>query len=237
MNNQVNTKNTGSVSKSDKPVASMENRPQTPTAQQESGFLSRISDRFNSALQNSRGGADLPAQRPVIAQRPVEEVSISRIRSNKTQKMYIPEGVVIKGAITGGSDTEIHGRVEGDVIVDAAIFLGKNALVTGSIRASSCQIEGMVKGCIECAEDLVLTANGRIASDASAGKQVRIAGSVEGNVTTPGILRIEAGGVVNGDVQARVFSMSEGAELNGRCTMRAPMQQETLFDAKRKGDN
>ena len=73
------------------------------------------------------------------------------------------------------------------------------------------------------------------ASDAAAGKQVRVAGNVDGNVNTPGVLRIEAGGVVNGDVQAR-FSMSEGAELNGRCSMRTQGQQEKVAAPSNKSD-
>ncbi len=168
--------------------------------------------------------------------RPAEDISIARIRSNKAQKMYIPEGVVIEGSITGGSETEIHGRVEGNVSVDGTLLLGKNSLITGNVRAGSCQVEGTVKGGIECTDDLVVTATGRLASDAASGKQVRVAGKVDGNVNTPGVLRLESGGVVNGDVQARVFSMSEGAELNGRCSMRTQGQQDTLFAPQTKGD-
>ena len=204
--------------------------------QQDSGFFSKISDRFNTALQNSRGGGSMPAPTPPLAQRSVEEGSIARIRGNKTQKMYVPEGVVIAGSVTGGAEAEIHGRIEGNVTLEASLYLGKSALVSGNVRASSAQVEGTVKGGIECSDTLVLTATGRLASDAAAGKQIRIAGNIEGNVKTPGMLRIEAGGIVNGDVQARVFSMSEGAELNGRCTMRAPAQEDNLFASASKGN-
>lgn len=207
-----------------------------PESQQDAGLFSKISGRFNSAMQANRGGGGGMASQP-LPQRPTEEVSIARIRSSKGQKMYIPEGVVIAGSITGGLETEIHGRVEGNVSVDATLILGKNAVITGDVHAGSCQVDGTVKGVIKCTDDLVVAATGRLASDALAGKQIRVAGSIEGNVNTPGVLRIEAGGVVNGDVQARVFSMSEGAELNGRCSMRAQDQQETLFSPQAKGEN
>lgn len=231
MTNAAGNQNSGKAKNA--PVA---NARQTQP-QRESGLFSKLSGRLNNTIQTNRGGSGMPVSSPPLTQRPVEDISLARARSNKGQKMYIPEGVVIEGSITGGSETEIHGRVEGNVSVEATLFLGKNALVTGNVRAVSCQVEGTVQGGIECTEDLVVTTTGRLASDAGAGKQIRVAGSVEGNVNTPGILRIEAGGVVNGDVQARVFSMSEGAELNGRCSMRAPAQeQENLFAPPNKGE-
>ena len=99
-------------------------------------------------------------------------------------------------------------------------------MITGNVRADICQVEGMVEGKVECSNSLIVATTGRLAADAIAGKQVRISGQIEGNATTPGSLRIEAGGIVNGDVRARVFSMDDGATLNGRCVMRAPSQRE-----------
>lgn len=196
------------------------------TSKQETGFFAKIGDRFNAALQSSRGGGNTPATPPPLIQRVTEESPLSRLRPSKSQKMYIPEGVVIQGSMVGNSDTEIYGTVEGDVSLEATLLLGKNAMVTGNIKALSAQIEGEVKGRVSCSEEITLAATGRLASDASAGKYIRIAGKVEGNVKTPGTLRIESGGVVNGDVQARVFSMDEGAELNGRCTMRTSEESD-----------
>lgn len=193
---------------------------------QETGLLSRISHRFNETLQHSRGTGRAPTTQPALAQRTVDDIALIRARGTRIQRMHIPEGVIIEGSLTGGSETEIHGRIEGNVTIDGALFLGKSALVTGNVRAGACQIDGMVEGRVECSEGLILSASGRLSADAVAGKQVRIAGQVQGNITTPGVLRIESGGIVNGDIKARVFSMDEGAVLNGRCTMRAPVQQQ-----------
>lgn len=148
-------------------------------------------------------------------------------------KMFIPEGTVVQGSISGKTETEIHGRVEGNVSVEGTLFLGKSAVVTGNVRAASCHVDGKVEGGMDCSDELILNPGGSLAADASGGKVVRISGNIAGNVTTPGTLRIEAGGVVNGDVQARVFSMSEGGVLNGRCTMRTT-QQDTLFKETEK---
>jgi cytoskeletal protein CcmA (bactofilin family) len=202
---------------------------------QDSGFFSKLSNRFNDALQSSRGSSRTTATQPVLAQRSVDDIALVRARTTRAQKMFIPDGVIIEGSLTGGSETEIHGRIEGNVTVDGALFLGKTALVTGNVRAGACQLDGMVEGKIECSDSLLISNTGRLAADAVAGKLIRIAGHVEGNAATPGALRIESGGVVNGDIKARVFSMDEGAVLNGRCTMRAPSQQEGAPSQNEKG--
>ncbi len=192
----------------------------------DTGLLSRLSNRFNDAIQSGRGSGHTSAAQPSLAKHTVDEVALLRARSTKTQKMYIPDGVIIEGSLTGGSETEINGRVEGNVTVDGFLLLGKSALISGNIRADSCQLEGMVEGKVECSDNLVIAATGRLSADAVAGKQIRIAGRIDGCATTPGVLRIETSGVVNGDIKARVFSMDEGATLDGRCTMRAPAQRE-----------
>lgn len=193
------------------------------------GFLSRISTRFSDAIQQSRGAgknsASPSSTAPVVVQRSVDDIALLRARTTRAQKMVIPEGVIIEGSLTGGSETEIYGRVEGNVTVDGALFLGKTALVTGNVRAGACQVEGMVEGKVECTDGIYLTSSGRLNAEAVAGKQVRIAGRIQGNVTTPGTLRLESGAIVNGDIRARVLSMDEGAVLNGRCVMRAPSQR------------
>lgn len=192
-----------------------------------SGLFSRISNKFNDALQSGRGTAQSSESPLPMTQRTADDISLVRARSTKTQKMYVPDGVIIEGSLTGGSETEIHGRIEGNVTVDGLLFLGKTALITGNVRADTCQVEGLVEGKVECSNSLFVAASGRLAADAVAGKQVRITGKIEGNATTPGSLRIEAGGTVNGDVRARVFSMDDGAILNGRCVMRAPAQRDS----------
>ena len=219
-----------------KPVAS---RPASPAKgpEKEGGLFSKIGNRFNTALQSGRGEeAPRPAPAapvaatPAAPKKPTEEKAYVRTRgSSPSMKMYIPEGTVVQGSLSGKAETEIHGRVEGNVTVEGALFLGKSAVITGNVKATSCQVDGKVEGSMDCGDELILSEGGSLAADASAGKVVRISGNIAGNVTTPGTLRIEAGGVVNGDVQARVFSMSEGAVLNGRCTMRNATQQDTLF--------
>jgi cytoskeletal protein CcmA (bactofilin family) len=124
--------------------------------------------------------------------------------------------------MNGGAESEIGGRIEGDLNVDGALFLLKTAVVTGNVRAGSCQMDGLVEGGVEVSNDLAIGKTGRLNANVVAGRNVDIAGQVHGNVSTPGRLKLAAGSVVNGDVHVRVLNMEEGAALNGVCTMRAP---------------
>ncbi len=192
------------------------------------GLFSRIGERFNEALQQGRGGArhrnavEEMRRSPAIAG---DDLSARRTRNVTLRRMVIPEGVIVEGSLTGGAESEIGGRIEGDLTVHGSLFLLKSAVVTGSVHAGSCQMDGHVEGRVEVSSDLAIGKTGRLNADAVAGRNVDISGQVNGSVTTPGRLRMTAGSVVNGDVRVRVLNMEEGAALNGVCTMRAPAQR------------
>ncbi|MBI2421324.1 MAG: polymer-forming cytoskeletal protein [Candidatus Hydrogenedentes bacterium] len=192
------------------------------------GLLGRFNTRFNDALQNSRGTERQRDAVKEIAESPnvsADDLAIRRARNVSLQKMVIPEGVIIEGSLTGGSDTEISGKIEGNITVEGRLFLGASALVSGNVRAGSCQVEGLVEGRVECSDTLELSKSGRLNADVIAGKRINIAGQVYGNVTTPGVLRLAEGGRIEGDVRTRSLTMEEGATLNGLCAMRAPAQR------------
>jgi cytoskeletal protein CcmA (bactofilin family) len=188
------------------------------------GLFSRLAERFSEALQQGRGGArhrNAVAEMrrfPAIAP---DDPATRRSRNVNLRRMVIPEGVTIEGSMNGGAESEIGGRIEGDLNVDGALFLLKTAVVTGNVRAGSCQMDGLVEGGVEVSNDLAIGKTGRLNANVVAGRNVDIAGQVHGNVSTPGRLKLAAGSVVNGDVHVRVLNMEEGAALNGVCTMRA----------------
>lgn len=195
------------------------------------GLLGRFNSRFNDKLQTSRGQ---DRQRDVIAETAnapevkADDLALRRAKtvSGSVQRMIIPEGVIIEGSVTSSSDTDIGGRIEGNITVEGRLNLGPSALISGNIRAGSCKVEGLVEGKVECSEDLELGPTGRLNADILAGKRIYLAGEVYGNVTTPGILRLAATSKVEGDIKTRSIMVEEGATLNGQCTMRAPSQQQ-----------
>ena len=193
------------------------------------GLLGRFNSRFNDALQSGRGSE---RQRDSVAESAgrenvgADDIAIRRARHVNPMKMVIPEGVIIEGSLTGGSETEIGGRIEGSITVDGNLYLSASALVTGNVRAGTCRVDGLVEGKVECSRDLELGESGRLNADIVAGRRVNVSGQVFGNITTPGMLRLVAGARVEGDLRTRSLIVEEGAILNGACRMRAPAQKK-----------
>ena len=186
--------------------------------------------RLNTAIQQNRGPertrdmVPMESAPPAIAA-PADDLSTRRPRVASAGRMIIPEGAIIQGNVTGSMETEISGRVEGDVTIEGVLSLGKTALITGNVRAGACRVDGLVEGKLECSEEVDLGQSGRVNGDVGAGKRINLAGQVYGNVITPGVLRLAQSCRVQGDVRARSLTMEEGATLDGSCIMRAPSQK------------
>lgn len=192
-------------------------------------LLGRANQAFQDMIQTGRGNLSRPESALDASDEAgvtADDLAIRRARGVKMQKMIVPEGVIIQGSMSSGSETEISGRVDGDVTVDGRLFLGPTALVSGSVRATSCRVEGLVEGRVECSQDLELGASGRLNADALAGRNMLVAGHILGNVTTSGLVRLSESAEVTGDIRARRLVIEEGAYFNGTCRMRAPAQQE-----------
>ncbi len=186
-------------------------------------FLGRFNAAFQDVLQSSRGseraqGAPLDAADHSMAT--ADDLAIRRAKHVAPQRMIVPEGVIIDGSMTSGSETEISGRVEGDVNVDGRLYLGASALITGNVRAKSCVVDGLVEGKMECSQELELGRTGRLNASALAGKRITLAGQVSGSVACGGLLRLVPTARVTGDIQTRQLIIEEGAIFNGSSTMR-----------------
>ena len=96
------------------------------------GLFGRVNQAFQEALTSSRGTRERsPVEEagddPNVT---ADDLAIRRAKTVKPQRMIVPEGVIIDGSMTSGSETEISGRVEGDVTVEGRLYLGASALVS-----------------------------------------------------------------------------------------------------------
>jgi len=186
-------------------------------------FLGKFQNAFHEMLESSRGTETNeepvfePKGRPMPA---ADDLAIRRARNVAVQHMIVPEGVIIQGSLMSGTETEISGRVEGDVSVEGRLFLGPTALITGNVRATNCKVEGLVEGKMECSQEIELGRSGRLNADAMAGKKITVAGQALGTVSCGGIVHLVASGRIEGDIRAKQLVMEEGSSFNGRCTMR-----------------
>ena len=221
-----------------KPAVPPQEVPDTYEALDEAGrsggLLGRMNQAFQEALHTSRGPGRTRDAVVEAGEGPgvtADDLAIRRARNVKLQRMVVPEGVIIEGNMTSGSETEIAGKIEGNVTVDGRLYLAPSALVSGNVRATSCRVDGLVEGKVECAQDLELGKTGRLSADAMAGREVALAGQVFGDVSTGGITRLLASAKINGNIRTRRVVIEEGALFNGSCTMRTPAQRG---DAQKK---
>ena len=96
----------------------------------------------------------------------------------------ISEGCKISGLITGNSDFQISGEIDGDCDLEGTVTLAKNGSWTGTIKAGNVIIAGQVEG------DII--ANGMVEITETA----RISGTVSGEA-----IAVAEGAVVEGVMQ------------------------------------
>ncbi len=209
-------------------------------ATSKSSLLDRFNTAFHEALQNRRGAnrrrpgsaSGIGAGEHVTA----DDLAIRRAQYVTPRKMTIPEGVIVDGSLSSPAETEIDGRIQGDVFVEAPLALGANALVSGKIQAAKCEVKGLVEGKVECSGDLVLSESGRLKADVLAGKSFTAAGRIDGDVICGGVLHVCSTAQITGDIRAKQIVIEEGAQVNGRCSMSSNPQQgaasETPMDSK-----
>jgi len=195
-----------------------------------SGLFGRFGAKLNDAVQQGR--ADDPIRRPTDnlakeAAIPADDMAVRQGQSVVTQRMIVPDGVVIEGAMSSSSDTQIAGRVDGDVRVDARLALEPTAVIKGKVRAASCSVRGKVMGDVESQQDLTIGETGVVNADAIAGKDMVIAGEINGNVKCGGRLRLTPTGRLTGNIRARTIVLEEGAQFNGACNMTKPSGAKT----------
>ena len=99
----------------------------------------------------------------------------------------ISEGCKISGLITGNSDFQISGEIDGDCDLEGTVTLAKNGLWSGTIKAGNVIVAGQVEGDIVASGMVEITATARITGTVS-GEAIAVAEGavVEGVMQTTG---------------------------------------------------
>lgn len=191
-------------------------------------LLGKMNRRFSEAIQTGRGSnykVDARAEGRGDPGITADDIALSRARNTRLKKMLIPEGVLIEGSVTSGSETEIDGRVDGNVTVQGNVSLGPASIVSGSVQATRCIAHGLIEGGIQCSEELLLGEKSRLNANCMAAKRLIVQGQIFGNATCSGELRLTSTASVTGNIQARSVIIEEGAKFNGECAMRTPSER------------
>jgi len=101
----------------------------------------------------------------------------------------IGAGTTVRGSIRGEGDLEIHGHVEGVVVVTGEVIITETALLKSDVRARRIIVRGAVAGDVSAEEAIVLEPGARVLGDLGAPQiGIRPGALVRGNVSTGGPL-------------------------------------------------
>lgn len=105
-----------------------------------------------------------------------------------------------------------------------ASLIGAGVTVEGRIEGSrDLVVSGKVRGEIELSATVRIEKEGRVEATIRAAA-VHVAGECEGSIQATRLLEIQPSAVVHGTISAPKLVIHEGAELNGRVTMRHDTQ-------------
>lgn len=89
-----------------------------------------------------------------------------------TNRNHLSSDVEIKGTLKFQNDLVFDGKIEGEIISNATLTVGKSAHVQGEVKSKSVIILGSVQGNIEAAERVELKATAQLIGDLRAGRIV-----------------------------------------------------------------
>ena len=108
--------------------------------------------------------------------------------TERSPKAYIGVDLELRGSITGDSDMQIDGFIEGSVRAGGDVTLGEGATLRGPLVAHNATIRGRVFGDVEVTGALRLVGNGLVRGDVRARTAV-----VEEGATLHGLLDMDLG--------------------------------------------
>ena len=100
------------------------------------------------------------------------------------------------------------------------IVLGKTTSFTGILKfKSSLRIQGIFKGTIEAAGELIVDKDAVVEADRITVSSLTVYGSVSGAVNATDKVDMMSGAKVHGDVSAAKLRIADGVLFEGRCKM------------------
>lgn len=198
-------------------------------------LLGKFNARFQDAVEQGRGEETVrqtvsASTRETAAS--ADDLALRNAQTLTLQRMMVPEGVTVDGSISSRSETQIAGRINGDVSVEARLSLEPSAIITGKVKVIACTVQGRIEGTLEGAQDLVVGEKGQVNADVIAGKDITIAGQITGNVHCGGRARLMNTAKLTGNIKARSVVVDDGATFNGMCNMSKSSQPQAQQPAQ-----
>ncbi|MDD5626767.1 MAG: polymer-forming cytoskeletal protein [Patescibacteria group bacterium] len=119
-----------------------------------------------------------------------------------------------------------HEETQAETIVGPSVKVEGELSSEGNVR-----IDGQVAGNVQTSQNLAVGEQAVISANVKALNAV-IAGKIKGNITVEEALEITETGQVEGDITAKIISISPGAIFQGQCQMPLPTDRETEIEVE-----
>jgi len=122
-----------------------------------------------------------------------------------------------------------EGKNKFSFAADSISTVAASMKILGDIEAEhDMRIDGHVVGNVFCKAKVVLGKTGSIDGDLHA-LNADITGTVNGNISTEGILCLKANCTVNGNITVGKLSIEPTANFNGKCSMSGNQTSKTSY--------
>lgn len=110
-----------------------------------------------------------------------------------------------------------------------AYILGKGLVFRGELTGEGdLHIQGHLEGKVNVTGTVVILEGASIQADVSA-TDIVVGGVVRGNLSASGRVEVSSTGHLVGDVRSKVLVVREGAALNGKINVEAPLSPAGVF--------
>lgn len=150
------------------------------------------------------------------------------------QIAVIPRGTVITGNIEMTGNLEMYGTIHGDIHSDSRVHLCGD--VEGNLTVNELDVkDSFVEGNITCNHNVNIRENTVVLGNISA-TNLDVDGAIQGNLDIKGNITVGAKAIVDSDIKAKTIQVTNGAALNGKCSLcYADIDMDALFPKQTKG--
>lgn len=136
---------------------------------------------------------------------------------SNAQVAIIPKGTVINGNIEITGKLEMYGTINGDINSNDRVNICGD--VNGNIKARDIYTkDSFIEGNIQCEEGAVVRENTVILGDIDA-QSLMVDGAIQGKLDIKGMVTVGEKAIVDSDIKAKSIQVSNGAALNGYCSL------------------
>jgi cytoskeletal protein CcmA (bactofilin family) len=108
-------------------------------------------------------------------------------------------------------------------------MVGKGLVMRGELRGEGdLHVQGHLEGKVNLAGTVVILEGASVQADIAA-TEIIVAGVVRGNLTASGKIELSPTGYLVGDIRSQALIVREGAAVNGRISVEAPLSPAGVF--------